>query len=682
MRHAIGMRWGAYLGAAAAILVVPPAFAQAPIEIVEDWIAQSERFEWLEITHAGITHDAASGTTTVKDLEISIELSDLPGATTDGKADSVDLSYIFAFPSLVFERLDVDGAYYVADRIQAEELLIDFQIDSESQGSSSTTGSYDGLAAANLRWARLPDIAEDPARPVSRFYPLAAALVDVSFESMEFGVLDLVSETSDPPMTTAIQYGAGTVGSTERGNISTMTMDGIWLSASAREAEEADHGVAVDYEMEIGSIAVRQYNYGDMVRLFDPSIEPGAGGDAFETMNGWFSAADWTIATEGVEITIEELRMEDLGGRRPPLPVLSRADALYLAIENDQEPDPIELVELVAATYGAFRLGLMEATGLAFEADEFGGSLAATGVAGLSSDGIETIYYRGLQAGDDAGDVEIALGDFTISDLGFPSLAALLALEQAQESGDIDTMLRAVPTLGGLSLGGLVLHVPFVAELSLARAHITMADHIGPIPTRIATLIDDLRMPTWMIDDEEALETFEALGYDEIAASHELSLTWEEAGETIALSSSTTLEDGGTLGLDATFGGIPRGALENPMSLMFVAFGITLNEASAVFTDASLTDRVLSMLAQDQGTDIETMRAQAAGILPFVLAALQRPDFLTMVTAAAGAFLEDPGTLRIEMRPDEPVPMMQLMEAADSDPGRVVDMLNVEVSSH
>lgn len=56
-------------------------------------------------------------------------------------------------------------------------------------------------------------------------------------------------------------------------------------------------------------------------------------------------------------------------------------------------------------------------------------------------------------------------------------------------------------------------------------------------------------MPTWMIDDEEALETFEALGYDEIAASHELSLTWEEAGETIALSSSTTLEDGERSGL-------------------------------------------------------------------------------------------------------------------------------------
>lgn len=677
MRYLRGSLKYACWASAAAIALAVPASAETPVEIVEGWIAQAGGFEWLEVSHAGVSHDAASGTTTIERLEIAIDLSDLPGGTTEGESDRVDLSYSFTFPTLVFEGLDVDGAYYVADSIQADALLIDLQIDSEQQGTSSTTGSYDGLSATGLRWARLPEIEDDPARPVSRFYPLAAALVDVSFEAMEFGTLELVSETSEPQMTTTIRYGAGTVGATVSGNISTMSVDGIWVSGAA----EDDDAAAMAFEMEIGTVEAGHYNYGDMVRLFDPAMAPGSGDEPYETMSGWFSAADWTISAQDVEVTIEEMRMEELGGRRPTVPVLARADALFLAAENDEEPDPVELVELVAATYGAFRLGLMEATGLAFDADEFTGTLAAAGIAGISSDGIESIHYRGLEAGDAEGDVEIALGDFTISNIGFPSLAALMALEEAQETGDVDTMLRAIPTLGGISVSDLVVNIPFLAELSLARASLTMADHIGPIPTRIATLVDDLRMPTWMIDDQDALETFEALGYDEIAASHELSLDWEEAGETIALVSSTTLEEGGTLDLNATFGGIPRGALENPMSLMFVAFGITLNEATAVFADASITDRVLSMLAEDQGTDLETMRAQAAGIIPFLVAALQRPDFLTMVTAAAGSFLEAPGTLRIDMRPDEPVPMMQLMEASESDPGLIVDLLNIEVSA-
>lgn len=677
MRYGRGSLGYACLASVAALALVGPASAQTPVEIVEGWIAQAGSFDWLDVRHAGVSHDAASGTTTVEQLEISIEMSDLPGGTTDGESDSVDLSYSFTFPSLVFEGLDVDGGYFVADRIQADELLIDFQIDSERQGSSSTTGSYDGLSATNPRWARLPEIEDDPARPISRFYPLAAALVDVSFDALEFGTLELVSETSEPPMTTTMRYGAGSVGATERGNISTMSIDGIWVSGSG----EGDDSEAIAFEMEIGSVEAGQYNYGDMVRLFDPEAGPGTGDEPFETMSGWFSAADWTISAEEVEVTIENWRMEDIGGRRPTLPVLARADALFLAAEDDEEPDPIEVIELVSATYGAFRLGLMETTGLAFEADEFSGTLASAGIAGISSDGIESIYYRGLEAGDAEGDMNIALGDFTISDLGFPSLAALIALEEAQETGDVDTMMRAIPTLGGISVSDLMVDMPFIAELSLARASLTMADHIGPIPTRIATLVDHLRMPTWMIDDQDALETFDALGYDEIAASQELALDWEEAGETIKLVSSTTLEEGGTFDLNATFGGIPRGALENPMSLMFVAFGITLNEASALFTDASLTDRVLSMLAEDQGTDLETMRAQAAGIVPFLVAALQRPDFLTMVTAAAGAFLENPGTLRIDMRPDEPVPVLQLVEASETDPGLVVDLLNMEVSA-
>ena len=323
----------------------------------------------------------------------------------------------------------------------------------------------------------------------------------------------------------------------------------------------------------------------------------------------------------------------------------------------------------------------MEARGLVFDADEYSGTLAAVGIAGLSSDGIESIHYRGLEVGDPEGNAEIRLGDFTISDLGFPSLAAIAAFEEAQEAGDVETIMRAIPTLGGILVSDLLVDVPNIAEISLARANLTMAEHIGPIPTRLATLVEDLRMPTWMIDEEEARQAIEGLGYDEIAASHELDLAWQEPSETIALTSSTTLEEGGTLDLGATLGGIPRGALENPMSLMFVAFGITLNEALVTFQDASVTERALTMFAEQQGTDVQTMRAQAVGILPFIVAALQRPDFLTMVTAAAGTFLENPGSLRIDMRPDEPVPLMQLMEASQSDPGLLVDLLNVEVTA-
>ena len=165
MRHRCGNWRGACLACVAAIGLVAPASAQTPVEIVEGWIEQAESFDWLDISHDGVSHDAASGTTTVEQLELAIEFFDLPGDVSDEEPDSVDMRYGLTFPSLVFDGLEADGDYYVADRIRADELLIDFQIESENQGTSSTTGSYDGLAAFALRWARLPDIEEDPARP-------------------------------------------------------------------------------------------------------------------------------------------------------------------------------------------------------------------------------------------------------------------------------------------------------------------------------------------------------------------------------------------------------------------------------------------------------------------------------------------------------------------------------------
>jgi hypothetical protein len=671
--------WLTSAAVAALISAAPAQASENPAEIVEGWIAQGEAFEWLRVSHGGVTHDAATGVTTVADLVMAIEISDLPGVQEESLApDSVDISYLFTFPSLVFENLEVDGDYYRASAIRAEILQLDFEVDTAEQGRAISSGVYEDIAASNIRWARLPEIDDDPARPISRFYPLAAALVDISFDEVSFGSLALVTESDEQAATTTIHYGPGRIDRTERGNVSAMSFGAITVTGEPIEGAEEEEAAFAAFEMSIEAAEAEDYNYGDMVRLFDPDLEPGSGEASFETMIGWMSARNWTVSADDVTFTMADLRMEDVGGRRPTLPLLSRLDELYLtAVNEDAEPDQVEVVELVAAFYGAFRLGLMEMRGLAATGEGFSGSLDVAGIAGLSADGIESIHYRGLEA-NDGGEMQVHLGDFTISDVGFPSLAALIAFEKAQEEGDIDTMLAAIPTLGGIFLSDLLVHVPFLAELSLAGATFEMSDHIGPIPTRIDSTVENLRMPTWMLDDE-SFEIFDGLGYEEVNASQKLNLTWREEDETLSLSSSAALEEGAALFLDARLGGLSRDVFVNPMNAPFLAFAMTLNEASLRFVDNSLTERALTMFGEQQGTDARTIRAQALGILPFALAALQRPEFLMSATAAASSFLEKPGTLRIDMRPAEPVPLAELLEASETDPGLMIDLLNVEI---
>lgn len=653
-----------------------------PVGIVEGWIAQSEAYEWVTISHDGVEHDAASGITTINGLTIVVAGYDLPGMSTDtddsATTETVDFSYSFSFPALVFDGLSIDGDYYTASAIRADTLDIEFTVESATEGSTTSTGAYDGLSVTNARWARLPEIEDDPLRPVSRFYPLVAALVDVSFDAAEFGALEIVSETSEPDVSTVVTYGAGRIGQTVRGNMSNMEVGEITIEAFSSEGESD----ATDFLMDIGGFKAETYNYGDMIRLFDPTLEPGTGDEPYETVAGMVSMYDWGLTAEGADFSVGDLRMEELGLRRPTIPFLARLDDLYMrAVDTGEDPDPEKVIELVAAFYGMFRLGLLELRDVEGSSEDFNGSLASVGVSGLSADGIESIFYRGFEASDGSGEVEAKLGDFTISNFLFPSLGALMNFERAQEEGDIDTMLAAIPKIGGISLADLLVNVPFVAELSLKRAAIESSDHIGPIPTRIGSVIDDLRLPTWMLDDDSA-EVMASLGYDEIASSSNLELVWQETDQTIALRSENVLVDGGRLRLTATVGGIPREALENPMSLMFLAFAMTLNEATLEFEDDSLTERALAFFAEDQGTDVTTMRAQALGIIPFIAAPLQRPEFLTALTTAASAFLAEPGTLRLTMLPDAPVPFMALMEAADGDdPGRLIDLLNVKISA-
>jgi hypothetical protein len=667
----------ASLAGAAMLCVVPAWAADDPAAIVQGWIAEAEAFEWLSVTHEGVSHDAASGRTVVSGLSLAVEMSDLPGVDdSDAGARDAAFRYVFTFPELVFEGLEADDRYYSARAMRADVVEVDFTVESAEQGVTNSTGAYNDIAVENPRWARLPAIEDDPARPISRFYPLAAALVDVSFDEARLGGLDLVTENAEPAMVTTMHYGPSRVGRTERGNMSSMTMGEVIVTATL-----ADEDVAMSaFEMSIGGMEADAYNYGDMVRLFDPELEPGSDDAPFQTMAKRVSARDWSISSEGVEFTMGDMLMEDLGGRLPTQPLLARADSLYLqAVEDGGEPDAKEIGELVAAFYGAFRLGLMEMRDASASAEGFSGTLKSAGLAGLSSRGIDSIYYRGLEAGD-GGEVQVRLGDLTISALGFPSLAALIAFEQAQEQGDVATMLAAIPTLGGILISDLLVQVPFMAEVSLARSALEMTDHIGPIPTRIRSSVENLRMPTWMLD-EDSREVFDGLGYEEIDASQEIDLAWREADETLSLNSSATLGSGGSLFLDATLGGLPREVFENPMSAPFMVFMLSLNEAGIRFVDDSLTERALTMLGAQQGMDADTMRAQAMGIIPFMLAALQRPDFLMAATAATKSFLDEPGTIRIDMRPDEPVPITALMEASETDPGLIIDLLNVEISA-
>ena len=62
--------------------------------------------------------------------------------------------------------------------------------------------------------------------------------------------------------------------------------------------------------------------------------------------------------------------------------------------------------------------------------------------------------------------------------------------------------------------------------------------------------------------------------------------------------------------------------------------------------------------------------------------ALQNPAFSEMVAAALGAFFANPGTLRIEAKPAEPVPFTDLVGAGLAHPQSLITILDVKVRAN
>jgi hypothetical protein len=106
-----------------------------------------------------------------------------------------------------------------------------------------------------------------------------------------------------------------------------------------------------------------------------------------------------------------------------------------------------------------------------------------------------------------------------------------------------------------------------------------------------------------------------------------------------------------------------------------------LRSGTMSFTDAGLFDRVVETNAEKAGqtreeyleTTLSELRAQREEVASSELA-VQTVDALI-------AFFEDPGTLTMTMVPDEPVPVQQMVLAAQINPLILVELLNLQVAA-
>jgi hypothetical protein len=204
-----------------------------------------------------------------------------------------------------------------------------------------------------------------------------------------------------------------------------------------------------------------------------------------------------------------------------------------------------------------------------------------------------------------------------------------------------------------------------------------------------------------LVEDPQSKAVIDALGYQTIQGSMELSGSWNPTDGRMMLDQyDIAVDQAGTIGMTLDISGYTPAFIEalrdlqskaaasggddsaQNMAMLGLMQQINLHSASVRFDDDSLTDKVLAFVAGQQGAQPGDIKNQAKAILPFALAQLGNPDLTAAISAAVNAFLDNPESLEISVEPENPVPFALVAAGAMTAPQSLPQQLGFGIAAN
>ena len=168
---------------------------------------------------------------------------------------------------------------------------------------------------------------------------------------------------------------------------------------------------------------------------------------------------------------------------------------------------------------------------------------------------------------------------------------------------------------------------------------------------------------------KELQDGLSQLGFEELEFSASQTSVMNESADTFEVTEAVVnLKDGFNLAYDYKGSGLKvmqenlenSGDISNPTEALS---GLKMEKMNIELTDYNLVDRVITFLAEQQGTSPALMRMQAKGGLMVLSLGAQNEDqgkALSAIGEALGKFIDDGGTLKIGLNPQTPIAIDQL----------------------
>jgi hypothetical protein len=526
-----------------------------------------------------------------------------------------------------------------------------------------------GYEATGLAWPALPALPNDPQKPVTQYLPLAKLLLDVKVDRMAVASIE-TRQTGVPGMDAVTRYEDYVILNQADGRIEEYSVGRFVQSQPFPTPGSTEPNMI---EVSTGRQVARGTDLMPILSLLGQGTDP-----TRKTVMADQSVVDVVVKGKDFEATVASLTAEDLGVTdTAPLRVLPMLDAAVL----DQSPDEMEILTAALEAYAAFYFGKMEINGVKATAPEVNGTLARTTLRDLSSKGIGEFAMDGL-AGEVAGQGKLKLDRVALADLEFPSLMALMEIGMAEGEPTVAQSLAARPLLGLFEIIGFNLDAPSLGGIiNVDEYRQTERGHINRIPTDIGLSMRGIRFPVSLIEDQDARSVFDAMKVTDVVIDQNLKVTWNEAtGDLVMEDLSVTLKDGGSFKMSFALGGVSRALFETPEMAQIALAGATVKSAMIRSSDAKIVRAMLEKQAKDANLSADTLAMGLADTAANDMGPLAATRFGKELVEALRVFLMDPKEIVIEIAPEKPVPVTQLIGMMAS-PNAIPDLLNATVRS-
>lgn len=343
-----------------------------------------------------------------------------------------------------------------------------------------------------------------------------------------------------------------------------------------------------------------------------------------------------------------------------------------------------------------------------------GGTLGIVGMGDEPMKFDTTLTFSGVAETEDGGFTADSLTipdidtDFSADPVGHLSLTDIRVENIVLPPEGVTGSAALMQTAGVVATGPLSVTRDGAEVISIDSMDMTSEfthDAAGALESLVTTTsIAGLWADLSTVKDEEpdAGAMIEALGLTEINGDFNQTMTWSMGdGHLVLEESKLDLADAGAIdfkldvlgftpaildkiyamqgeGLDATS---EEAQAKQMMVGMELLQALSISSASIRYDDASLAGKLLDVLAAQSGTDRAAFVEGLKATLPGMVAQSGIPALTDLVVPPVSAFLDDPQSLEISVKPPQPTSLLVLTAAA-SNPAGLISAIGLAVTAN